>query len=102
MKGRQSQSVSRKQLEDLLAQVLVPVEPDLRFVRTLKARLVTYRGPGMGPIWGLAFGVGVATVVTVATLGLTLRVILALLGIIGSVSRGKQEAGQHSGAVSKA
>jgi len=93
MKRTQSKSVSRKQLQDLLTQIMVPVEPDLRFVRILKARLVTYRGSGMGPIWGLAFGVGVATVVTVAALGLTLRVILALLGIIDSVSRQQREAG---------
>lgn len=102
MKRTQTKAVSRKQIEALLAQVLVPVEPDLRFVRTLKARLVTYRGSGIGPIWGLAFGVGMATVVTVATLGLTLRVILALLGIIGSISRQQRESVQHSGMVSKA
>ncbi len=102
MNRLQSKSVSRKQLEDLLTQVLVPVEPDLRFVRTLKARLVTYRGSGMGPVWALAFGVGVATVVTVATLGLTLRVILALLGIIGSLPRQHGKSGKQTSAVSEA
>ncbi len=102
MRSTHQPSVSRKQLENLLAQVLVPVEPDLRFVRTLKARLVTYRGSRIGPIWALAFGVGVATVTTVAVLGLTLRVILALAGVIGSVSRQRGEAGARPGAVSKA
>jgi hypothetical protein len=99
---RVSASVSRQRLETLLAQVLVPVEPDLRFVRTLRARLVTYRGEGMGPIWMLAFGVGVATVVTVATLGLTLRVVLALLGVLGLLSRRRKETGSHAGMTSGA
>jgi hypothetical protein len=102
MKKTQREFVSRRQLEDLLSQVLVPVEPDIQFVRTLKARLVNYRGSGIGPIWGLAFGVGMATVITVATLGLTLRVILAILGILGSLSRQQTEAGAKTGAVSEA
>lgn len=102
MKATRRNSVSRKRLEELLTEVLVPVEPDLHFVRKLKARLVTYQGSGVGPVWALAFGVGVATVVTVATLGLTLRVILALLGVLGSLPRGQGERGPRSGAVSKA
>jgi hypothetical protein len=92
--------VSRQHLEELLRQVLVPVEPDLQFVRRLKARLVNYRGSGMGPIWGLAFGVGIATVVTVATLGLTLRLILALLGVVGGVSRRQAKSNSRPGIAS--
>jgi hypothetical protein len=102
MKRAKQNSVSRQQLESLLQQVLVPVEPDIRFVRKLRARLVTYRGSRIGPIWALAFGVGVATVITVASLGLTLRVILALLGVLGSVSRRRAESGSQAGLATEA
>jgi hypothetical protein len=80
-------SISRRRLEELLEQVLVPVEPDLRFVRRLRARLVHYQGTGMGPLWMLVFGLAVATVVAVASLGLTLRVLLGFLGLLGIVTR---------------
>lgn len=86
-------SVSRRRLEELLEQVLVPVEPDLRFVRRLKARLVHYRGSGMGPLWALAFGLAIATVVAVASLGLTLRLLLGFLSLVGLVTR-RQAAAQ--------
>ena len=56
--------MDNKELERILTETLVPVEPRNRFVRRLKARLVHYRGGNLFSGWMIL--VVVATIVLVA------------------------------------
>ncbi len=88
---------SSTDLEGLLKAALVPVEPDQQFIRRLKARLVRYEGEGISPIWAVAAGLGIATLLVVASMGVALRLLLALLTAIGG-RQGRSERPAESSA----
>lgn len=80
--GTTSGTLSRKDLERLLEQTLVPVEPEAAFAERLRARLVAIQGSARPAAW-LVWVVGGATLVLVMTvLGLLLRIVLALVGLL--------------------
>ncbi|HET7010821.1 MAG TPA: hypothetical protein VFI11_08610 [Anaerolineales bacterium] len=84
------------ELERWLERVLVPVEPSDRFAQRLKARLVTLQGAGPGEGWVLLAAVLMGVVMTVAWMGVALRIalgVLALLGIVQGSRRGKARKG---------
>jgi hypothetical protein len=87
MVGRRSDSIGRREVEALLREAFVPVEPSARFVRRLKARLVRYQGAGGSRIWAVVGGVVIAIVVVMAAFGLALRLFLGLLSAIGLLER---------------
>jgi hypothetical protein len=83
---------SEEQLEGMLRQVLIPVEPSPQFVKRLQGRLVHVRGGGGTNVWTLVvIGVGLM-LVAAAWMGLALRMILALIGMLGLL--GQRKAGR--------
>lgn len=90
---------SRADLEGLLEAALVPVEPDQQFTRRLRARLVRYEGEGMSPIWAVAAGLGIATLLVVASMGVALRLLLALLSLIGDRGNRSERPAEGSASV---
>lgn len=76
-----------KQLEGWLSQVLVPVEPNPRFVRRLRARLVHFRGREFPPVWFLAAVAATAILIVAAGLSYAFRLVLALVAVITSLDR---------------
>jgi hypothetical protein len=77
-------------LETWLHDVLIPVEPDERFIRKLKARLIHVRG---GRLWTIWTTLGAAAMLFLALLGwmaFMLRILLlifALFGLFGERER---------------
>ena len=81
--GVYGMAFSEKQLEGMLRQVLVPVEPSPQFVKRLQGRLVHVRGSDDPNVWTLVVvGVGLM-LVAAAWMGLALRLALALVGVLG-------------------
>ncbi|HEX9796158.1 MAG TPA: hypothetical protein VGA52_04140 [Anaerolineales bacterium] len=80
-------SVTRKQLEALLAEALVPVEPSGRFVRRLRARLVRYEGSRASTLWAIVAGLAIALIVIIAGFSVALRLSLGLLSVLGLLDR---------------
>lgn len=90
---------SRPAIEGLLEAALVPVEPDQRFIRRLKARLVRYEGKGMSPIWAVAAGLAIATLLVVASMGVALRLLLTILSLIGNDRRRAERPAESSASI---
>jgi hypothetical protein len=89
----QSGIKSGREIEALLHEVLVPVEPSARFVRGLRARLVHYRGDRLGSIWmGMAV-IGTALLILVALSTFALRLAIAILGALEILSRRRRGGG---------
>ena len=80
-----------KDVRSWLEDVLVPVEPNPRFLRRLRGRLVHYKGD-RGPSGWLLFPVAaMVLLLVIAILGIGLRAVLGLLGLIGGGKRGKSK-----------
>lgn len=79
--------ITRKDIEAWLQEILVPVEPDERFVRRLRGRLVRVQGGRMSTAWAIIGGVAIATVVLMTMFGLALRLFLSLLSVVGLLER---------------
>ncbi|MBN2554392.1 MAG: hypothetical protein JXA97_00510 [Anaerolineales bacterium] len=84
--------MERNNLEALLANVLVPVEPSLKFTKRLRARLVNYRGGR--PFSGWTAIVVVASVVLMAAgmIGMAVRIISAWVHLVGAETLNRQKA----------
>jgi hypothetical protein len=78
---------SGKELEEWLEEALVPVEPSTRFIRTLQARLVSYRGDRAASAWIAVAVVATSVLLLVSISAFALRLILAILGGMQLVSR---------------
>jgi hypothetical protein len=89
-------NLRRKDLEAWLAEVLVPVEPNPRFLRRLKARLVTYQGSGPFSGWMIVVVFATAILLAITTLGLITRLILGWLALIGLLGRKRTESVEPS------
>lgn len=87
MAASKSDMVTRKEIEAWLQEIMVPVEPDERFVRRLQARLVRVRGGWLSSAWAIIGAVAVATVMLMAIFSLALRAFLSLLSLIGLLER---------------
>lgn len=81
------QRLDRKQIEQLLEDSLIPIEPNTSFVRDLRARLVTVRGGQVLSPWMLILILASVVIFIASALGLVLRVLLALLGLVGLMER---------------
>jgi hypothetical protein len=83
---------SDQALEQLLACVLVPIEPSPTFVRRLHARLVTYHGTGIHSPWFI-LGVGAAGLLfATAWMGFALRLLFLMLSFLGVVQSSRKGA----------
>ena len=81
------QRLDRKQIEQLLEDSLIPIEPNTSFVSDLRARLVTVRGGQVLSPWMLILILASVVIFIASALGLVLRVLLALLGLVGLLER---------------
>jgi hypothetical protein len=84
--GTFSKRMDRRRLEALLAETLIPVEPSTSFIRRLRAAQVNYEGSGVLSAWQLVVVLATALVMLATSLGLVLRLILAVLSLIGVVT----------------
>jgi len=75
--------VSNEQLENILKNVLTPVEPSGEFINRLRARLVRISEDRFPSLWLGVAAVAGASLVVLASLGMALRVLLTLLTLIG-------------------
>ncbi|HEY46813.1 MAG: hypothetical protein AMJ88_01430 [Anaerolineae bacterium SM23_ 63] len=91
MARREPVKLERKELEAWLEQVLVPVEPNPRFLRRLRARLVTYQGGGLFSGWMIVVVLATTLLLAITTLGLVIRFILVWLNVLGILDRKQRE-----------
>jgi hypothetical protein len=82
--------MDRKTLEAKLSKVLVPVEPNQRFTRRLRARLVTYQGESIFSGWFIFLVLATAILIMVASFGLVIRLLLGFVSIIGLIGHRRQ------------
>ena len=85
------QRLDRKRIEQLLEDSLIPIEPSSSFVSDLRARLVTVRGGQVLSPWMLILVLASVVIFIASALGLVLRVLLALLGLVGLMERRRRE-----------
>lgn len=96
--GTMSGAMNKRQLEAWLRNAMTPVEPSTRFIRRLRAGLVSYQGSGLILEWKIIVAIVTLILVTAASLGLALRIILAILGVLGIIHRTRR-GGQNSASV---
>ncbi len=90
------QRLDRKRIEQLLQDSLVPVEPNSSFVTDLRARLVTVKGDQALSPWMLVLLLASILIFIASALGFILRVVLALLGLIGLMERRRRKSNAFS------
>jgi len=81
-----TKGISKKEIERLLSDVLIPVEPNQEFLQKLQARLVTYRGRKPVNGWMLVAVLATAGLLAISTMGLILRVFVTLGGLVGLIA----------------
>jgi hypothetical protein len=79
--------LNARKIESWLERSLVPVEPSPAFVSELRGRLVVLRGSRMPSPWMVVLALSALLIIIVTWFGLGLRLVLALLGLIGLVER---------------
>ena len=79
-------SLSEKRLEELLSDILVPVDPSVQFIQRLRAQLVTYHGRGPLSIWMAIVVLATVFLLAVTSIGLVIRIFLGWVGLIGLIS----------------
>jgi small-conductance mechanosensitive channel len=85
------QRLDRKRIEQLLEDSLVPVEPNSSFVSDLRARLVTVEGDQVLSPWMLVLIMASIVIFILSALGFILRIVLALLGLVGLMERRRRD-----------
>ncbi len=90
------QRLDRKRIEQLLQDSLVRVEPNSSFVSDLRARLVTVKGDQALSPWMLVLLLASILIFIASALGFILRVVLALLGLIGLMERRRRDSNAFS------
>ncbi len=78
-----AKGMSKKEIERLLTDTLIPVEPNQDFLTRLQAKLVTYRGNKAINGWMVFAILATAALIAVSALGLVLRILVALAGFVG-------------------
>lgn len=76
-------TISNEQLEDILRDIMTPVEPSGEFVRRLRARLVRISDDRFPSLWLGVAAIAGASLVVLAALGMALRMLLSLLSLLG-------------------
>jgi len=84
-----------RQIEALLADVLVPVEPSETFLRRLQARLVTYRGKQALNPWMFIIVGATGVLMFFSFLGLLLRILVGWIGLLGILGLRREAKSNH-------
>jgi hypothetical protein len=98
MTGAVRKRYDREDLETLLSQVLVPVEPNSGFVHNLRAKLVLVDGQRKFSGWMILVVLGTMLLILVTWIGLILRFILGWVGILNRIASRRRD-GNRAGAV---
>jgi hypothetical protein len=80
--GRRHDKLKKEQVESWLEQILIPVEPDARFIRRLRARLVTYQGSKLSSGWMVVVVLATTLLFAITAFGLLIRILLGWVGLI--------------------
>jgi hypothetical protein len=75
--------ISKRDIERLLTDTLIPVEPNQDFLTKLQARLVTYRGRSPVNIWMIIAVMATVLLIAISALGLIIRIVVAIGGLVG-------------------
>jgi hypothetical protein len=78
-----AKGISKKDIERLLTDTLIPVEPNQEFLQKLQARLITYRGRKPVNGWMIFAVLATAALLAISALGLVMRVLVTLGGLFG-------------------
>jgi len=85
------QRLDRKRIEKLLSESLVPVDPSPVFVSELRGRLVTIKGDQLFSPWILILILASLVIFIASALGVAIRLLLGLLGLIGLMERRRDQ-----------
>lgn len=80
-----TESMGRSELESWLKEVLIPVEPNPKFIRELRGNLVHVTGSNVFSAWMLILLIAMTLLYITSWMGVTLRILLALIGIVGFI-----------------
>lgn len=75
-------NLEKEHMESWLEQILIPVEPDARFISRLRARLVTYQGSKLSSGWMVVVVLATILLFAITALGLFIRILLGWVGLI--------------------
>jgi hypothetical protein len=78
-----AKGISKKDIERLLSDTLIPVEPSQDFLKKLQGKLIIYRGRQPVNGWMIVALLATAALIAISALGLVMRILVALGGIIG-------------------
>lgn len=98
MTGAVRRRYNRKDLESLLSQVLVPVEPNSGFVHNLRAKLVLVKGRRKFSGWMILVVLGTMLLILATWIGLILRFVLGWVGVLNRIAH-RRKNGTKAGAV---
>jgi hypothetical protein len=87
---------SKKEIEQLLASVLVPVEPDREFLQKLQARLVTYHGRKVINGWMVVAILTTTALLAISALGMVMRLLVTIAGIVGILANRRRSSTRSS------
>jgi hypothetical protein len=94
MAGIKHGQIGNKELEQILAKTLVPVEPRSRFVKRLKARLVHYHGGTLFSGWMIIVVIATIVLVAVTMIRLFVRGLSSWGGLISNLSHKRHGSGE--------
>jgi hypothetical protein len=86
--------LDKKVLEGWLSEALIPVEPSARFLRRLRARLVTYHGGRPFSGWMIVVFLATVLLLAVTLIGFLLKLASGWIGLVGGLGRKKRENGE--------
>lgn len=85
--GSMADRLTTKDLENLLAEALVLVEPSAKFVKRLKAKLIRFHGNKPFSGWVILGAFAMALMLLLTWLGVALRILLLIFSLIGVIDR---------------
>lgn len=85
--GSVADRLTTKDLENLLAEALVLVEPSAKFVKRLKAKLIRFHGNKPFSGWVILGALAMALMLLLTWLGMALRILLLIFSLIGVIDR---------------
>lgn len=88
--------LSTKDLESWLSKTFVPIEPSEVFISKLRAKLVKYHGKQPFSGWMIIGAITMSLMLLLTGLGLILRILLLLTGMMGLLNRNKREGGKRA------
>ncbi len=85
---------SKKDIERLLSDTLIPVEPNPEFLQKLQARLVTYQGRRSVNGWMVFAVIATAALLAISALGLVFRLLVMLTSLVGILLNRRRSSSQ--------